>query len=477
LGRLRRLPLRVRLVVGFAGAMLVVLLAAGAFVVWRVQTALDHRLDQDLANQSADLTKAASAAAPAAALAAVASEGRDAQILDAGGRILASGPGISGGTALLTPEQARSARSRPLTAGRGTLFSGRGRHLRIRATPVGGPGPAAVAVTAVRLDQRDEALRELLAQLAIANLAALAIASFVGYRLAHAALDPVEDYRAQAERIAQGAAGVRLSVPVEPGDEIARLGATLNAMLDAQERAADRQRQFIDDASHELRTPLAVQAAEIDLALRKRRTAGEYEAALHRLATSTTRLVDLTEDLLALGALGSATPSAEDLDAGRLLRSAAQRARGQADGREVVVEARAGLLVHADPRLLERALGNLVDNAARHGGGRITLSAREDGAVVTLAVHDEGPGPSPGFLSHAAERFRQGDSARAETGTGLGLALVDAIATAHGGQLRICAEGHHHRQPTSHPELIEVACMHPDRGTTVTLLLTIAMPA
>jgi two-component system OmpR family sensor kinase len=467
-----RLPLRVRLVAGFVGAMIVVLVAAGAFVFWRVQFALDHRLDQDLRSQTGDLRQAAARQTPSAALASLRDQAREAQLLTAGGAVLASGSGIAGGRPLLTPEQARRAARGELQTGRGYLFSKRGRHLRILAVPVGGSGPAAVAAGAVRLDQRDEALRELLAQLTIANLLALALASFVGYRLAHAALDPVERYRALAEEIAQGATGVRLDVPAGPEDEISRLGSTLNAMLDAQERAAERQQQFIDDASHELRTPLTTLSAEIDIALRKPRSAEAYEATLRRLRTGTTQLVELAETLLTLGALGSATPNAQDVDARDLLMSAGARARGQLDARAVEVGSAEGLVLHADAVLLDRALGNLVDNAVRYGAGTITLTAdREDGAVV-LAVHDEGAGMPPDFLAHAAERFRQDESSRTGAGAGLGLSLVDAIVTAHGAQLRICSADRHHHRPAIHAELERVPCRHPGAGTTVSMLLT-----
>src|SRR5262249_3245023 len=155
------------------------------------------------------------------------------------------------------------------------------------------------------------------------------LTSAVGYWFARAALDPVERYRAQAERITHGAAGVRLDVPDAPRDELTRLGETLNGMIDALERAAERQKNFIDDASHELRTPLAALNAETAVALRKRRTPEEYEASLNRLASTTRQLTDLTETLLSLGALGSAIPTLETLSAPELLARAAARARAQ----------------------------------------------------------------------------------------------------------------------------------------------------
>jgi two-component system OmpR family sensor kinase len=467
-----RLPLRVRLVAGFAVAMLVVLVGAGAFVFWRVQYALDHRLDEDLQTQNSDLRQAAAHLAARAALASRRDEARETQLLTRTGAVLAAGPGVPAGRALLSPDQAARATRAPLHTGRGYLFSQRGRHLRILAAPVPGHGPAEVALSAVRLDQRDEALRELLAQLAIANLLALAIASFVGYRLAHAALDPVERYRADAEEIARGATGVRLDVPDGQHDEIARLGATLNAMLDAQQRASERQRQFVDDASHELRTPLAALRAEIDLALRKPRTVTEHEHTLRRISDSTSELIDLADTLLTLGALGSSAPAAVEIPVERPLAEAARRSRGQlAGGRAACVGAASELVVHADEALLGRALGNLVDNAVRYGAGDITLTATRHAATVVLAVHDQGAGMPPEFLAHAPQRFRQLASSRHGRGAGLGLALVDAIVTAHHGQLRICSGGHHHAQPTAHPALAAVACAHASTGTTISILL------
>jgi signal transduction histidine kinase len=478
-GLLARLPVRARLVVGFVLAMVVVLTGAGAFVFWRVQFALDKRLTEDLAAQTADLRDAARLSAPTAALSALGGRSRAGQLLAADGRVLAGGPGL-GRTPLLRASEARAAVRHEVRTSRGTLFSPRGRHVRIRALPVraAGPGRAAVAVSVVRLDQRDEALRELLVQLAVANLVALALASGVGYRLARGALDPVERYRARAERITRGATGVRLDVPPGPRDEISRLGSTLNAMLAAQERAAARQGQFVDDASHELRTPLSALSAEVELALARDRPAEELRDALRRIADDTARLSALADELLTLGSLGRTTADARPIAASEACERAAGRARtqlGDGSGRPVVVEAAEELPAWADPGLLDRALGNLVDNAVRHGAGTITVSARavdEPAALAcVLAVHDEGPGPPAAFLPHAAERFRRGETSRSGPGSGLGLALVDAIATAHGGQLRICAGGAHHRQEVVDEALDTVPCRHPAAGTTAALLL------
>jgi signal transduction histidine kinase len=471
--RFSELPVRVRLVSGFAGAMLVVLTGTAAFVFWRVQISLDHRLNQDLTAQLTDLEAAAMRLPPHQALASLRDEARESQILTINGVVLASGPGIPAGTALLNPSQASRAGSRELSTGRGNVFSKRGEHLRIRAVPVHRQGRAAVAATAVRLGQRDEALRELFGQLAIGGFAALLIASAVGYRLARAALDPVERYRAEAEKVAKGATGVRLNVPAGQPDEVRRLGSTLNSMLEALDQASERQRQFIDNASHELRTPLAVLAAEIDLALRKQRSASEYEQTLHRVAEDTAGLLALSEALLTLGTLQETAPRTKTVQASDLLEAGARRASAQLDDlpdRPVFVIPADSICIRGDDALIQRAVGNLVDNAVRHGQGEITLSASLAEGCVVLTVHDEGRVP-PDFLPKAAERFSRADQSRTGAGTGLGLALVDAIAAAHGGQLRVCSTGGHHFQHTPTTSIATLPCTHPVSGTAASILL------
>jgi signal transduction histidine kinase len=242
--------------------------------------------------------------------------------------------------------------------------------------------------------------------------------------------------RVEAAAISGSEPGRRLPSG-ESRDEIARLAGTLNEMLERLERAIARERSFVADASHELRTPLALLKVELELALRKPRTAPELEQALSSAASETDRLVRLAEDLLVLA----------QSDDGRLpLRRDAVRAcdllasvqesfgrRAEAAGRTVEREASDGSTLDADRVRLEQALGNLVDNALRHGSGTIHLSAVERNGQVELHVLDEGEGFPPTFLPHAFERFGRADEARTSGGAGLGLALASAIAEAHGG--------------------------------------------
>jgi signal transduction histidine kinase len=227
-------------------------------------------------------------------------------------------------------------------------------------------------------------------------------------------------------------------------DEIGRLGATLNGMLDRLdssylrlEESLERERKFVADASHELRTPLATLKAELDLALRGERDAAELRAAIASAAEETDRLIQLAEDLLVIARSdqGKLPIRREKLAAATLLAAVQARfaSRAAAAGASIRHKAPDGLMLSGDHLRLEQALGNLVDNALRHGGTGIDLGATAGNRRVTLWVRDDGDGFLEGFEERAFERFTRADPGRTGPGTGLGLAIVAAIARAHGG--------------------------------------------
>jgi signal transduction histidine kinase len=250
--------------------------------------------------------------------------------------------------------------------------------------------------------------------------------------------------RRRAAAIAPATTGQRLPVP-PARDEIGRLGETLNDMLARLEAAFARERTFVADASHELRTPLSILKAELELAVREGRSPEELRAALESAAEETDRLVRLAEDLLVIARLdqGRVPLRPVDPDATELLATVAARfeARARAAGRSVSVSNRVGAdderaVVHGDRVRLEQAVGNLVDNAMRHGAGDVLLAARPSADGVELHVVDAGPGLAPDFIDHAFERFARADGGRSRGGAGLGLAIVAAIASSHGGSAR-----------------------------------------
>ncbi|MGW9134259.1 ATP-binding protein [Streptomyces sp. NPDC055681] len=309
--------------------------------------------------------------------------------------------------------------------------------LRLKAQRVRLPDRQVIAVAAVRRGHRDEALRELLAQLAIAMGLTLVAASYVGYRTARAALDPVERYRRRAASLADGTSGVRLPVPEDRDDELTRLGHTLNEMLERLEAAAERERRFLADASHELRTPLSLLRAELDVALHRPRPATELTETLRSVDSEVQRLIDLTNALLDLEQLGGTDHLARSpIDLPELVASAVDpyRAVAAREHRSISVDVAPGT-VDVDANWIHPAIGNLIDNALRHSYGDIHVTATAKGRL-RLTVTDEGPGFPADFLPKAFDRFACAEASRTSPGSGLGLAFVAAVAASHGGTAR-----------------------------------------
>ena len=195
-------------------------------------------------------------------------------------------------------------------------------------------------------------------------------------------------------------------------------------MLDRLRDSYERERRFVADASHELRTPVAVIKTELEGALR----AGGHDPRCARRSMAAVEecdhLAQLAEDLLVLARAARAgcpcDPS--ELAASELLEGVRERFadRARARGRAIRVEAADGLRVVADELRLRQALGNLVDNALRHGAGDVVLASRAGDGGVELEVADAGPGFPPELGERAFERFARGDAARTRGGTGLG---------------------------------------------------------
>jgi signal transduction histidine kinase len=203
-------------------------------------------------------------------------------------------------------------------------------------------------------------------------------------------------------------------------------------MLDRLEKALERERGFVADAGHELRTPLALLRTELELAARQARSEAELRAAVDAASRETERLSQLAEDLLLIARAdrGRLPLRVEDVEVDELFSSVVSRFDWRA---RVARRPAEGLRVQADRLRLEQALGNLVDNALRHGGGAVELAACEQNGRVELHVRDGGTGFPDGFLDRAFDRFARADPARGGGGAGLGLAIVRTIALAHGG--------------------------------------------
>ena len=383
------------------------LVAAAAFVYVQLRADLDESVD-------AALDSRAAAVARGGAQAGLAGDPEDgfAQLQSRDGRIIESAGGSPG------PVEAVSGERR---------VPGIDGTARVLARPAG----ANMVVVGQTLEDRDEVLAGLIAAFAIGGPLAVVLASLLGYALAGAGLRPVEAMRRRA-----AAGDERLPLP-EAHDEIRRLGETLNDMLARMRRSLERERRFVADASHELRTPLAVLKTELESALRAGDAGPEARAAISSAIEECDRLAQLAEDLLVIArtAEGELPVRPEALACRPLLegvrdRFAERAARG---GRAIDVED-GDVTVIADPLRIRQALGNLVDNALRHGAGDVVLRAHAEDGGVALEVSDHGAGFAPDIAGRAFERFARGDRARTRGGTGLGLAIVRAIAEAHGGR-------------------------------------------
>ena len=426
------LPIRFRLTLAFGLAMAVVLAATGLFLYLRVGAALDRTIDQSLRQRANDV---GALVREGDSRLAAGGEGL-AQVLDPGGTVVDSARGL-GRPLLDAAETSRAARA-PVEI-RSRRVPGSDEPARLLARPVQTPRGRVVVVVGASLENRGDALGSLLLALLLGGPVALLLASFAGYGLAAAALRAVESMRREAESVSAAEPGRRLPLP-PARDEIHRLAQTLNGMLGRLESALARERRFVSDASHELRTPLAALRAELELALRRKRTPEELEGALRSAAEETERLSQLAEDLLVLARAeeGGLPVRRERLAAPELLARVRRRyeRRAAAARRRLEVQAKDRLELSADRRRVEQALGNLVENALRHGRGRIRVWAERRDGHVELHVSDEGPGFSQDFIAHAFEPFSRGDQARSGGGAGLGLAIIDVIARAHGGAAR-----------------------------------------
>ena len=271
------------------------------------------------------------------------------------------------------------------------------------------------------------------------SLLAVGAAFLVGWRIAGTALRPTAEITAQAEAIREGTPAPTITANADM-HEFARLVQVLNAMLGRLDRASAVQRRFTADASHELRGPLTALRGELDLALKRDRSPPEYRAALERCREEVMRLTRMATDLLTLARNEAGLNDQDQAEVD--LRLVAERVVG----RYHAVATDRGLrftlsgpaaVVRGDPAMVERIIGNLVDNAVKHSpaGGAITLEIAS-GDPVGLTVRDRGPGIPQGDQAQLFSRFFRGEAPHGDgNSTGLGLAIAKAAAEAHGGRL------------------------------------------
>ena len=412
------------------------LAGAGLFVYVRLRTDFNEAINETLGERSAGLALVARKPDPTleALGAGVVGDPEQSfgQVLDANGRVIYTAGGARG-AALQPREVARSLRGPVRFERRVAGIEGRVRVIARRAG-------ARVIVAGESLDDRDQALHDLVRALLISGPLAVLLASSIGYALATAGLAPVEAMRRRAAQVSLTAADERLPLP-GARDEVRRLGETLNDMLDRLRRSFERERRFVADASHELRTPIAVLKTELEGALRAGDYGPDVRDALVAAVEECDHLAQLAEDLLVVARAqeGRLPVRREELVVQSVLEGVSERFsdRARQYGRVIRVDADESLSVSADPLRVRQALGNLVDNSLRHGDGDVVLTGRRMQGGVALEVADHGAGFAPDIARRAFERFTAGDHARTGRHAGLGMAIVRSVAEAHGGSALI----------------------------------------
>lgn len=424
----RRWSLRARLTAAATLVIVILVALAAVVLVWRVDTALRASTDAIVRRQAADIAATSatgrSPQVPTTAGAALV------QITDTSGTVIDSSVSIEGEPLAF-----------PITP------SLPGQPLKTRTVEVSALDQTPYLVTAVTtegtpaydiyvglpLTEVNRSTAELATTLAAgAPVLTLAFAVLTWVMAGHA-LRPVETLRRQAADITATDLHRRLAVP-STGDELERLGSTLNNLLDRLDRSLSRQRQFVADAAHELRSPIA--------AIRSQAEVDDHVNGLpspSAIAIESARLTHLVDDLLLLARLDAEPlrrPELLDLDDVVLTEVSLM---SRLDGPVILSSGVTAVQITGDPRQLSRAVRNLLDNATRYALSAVVVTLHELGGEAVLVVADDGPGIPEEDRTRALERFTRLEEARARStgGAGLGLAIVSEVVSAHHGSLVI----------------------------------------
>jgi two-component system, OmpR family, sensor kinase len=412
------MTLRLRSILAAALATMIAVVVLGSAIDVLVARHLRSELDRTLRTRAVEVAQLAASApalltTPGALDSPVGATQAMVEVVDARDRIVARS--LSLGGRVLPQAVAREA----IRGGhaRFTSVDFGDQELRVYVAPlstVSGSASGGGVLVGASTNGLMDTIRAVHALTLLAALGAAAIGAAAIALLMRGALRPLARLdRAAGEIERTGDARRRLPDP-NRADEVGRLATTLNAMLESLERAREAERRFVADASHELRTPLTALRGNVEHLARHGATPG----LVADLQADAERLARLADDLLVLSREESAAAPAEDVRLDELAREAAAP--------DVDVST-APVTVRGDGAALGRALTNLVDNARRHGHGRIAVVVAESGDLATLTVEDEGAGIAEADRERVFERFTG-------RGSGLGLAIVRATAERHGGR-------------------------------------------
>ncbi len=307
------------------------------------------------------------------------------------------------------------------------------------ATVPAGPGTALMFVQSTEPIERTLDRMQLV--LLLVGLGGIVAAALIGLAVARSALLPVRRLSAAAEHIAR--TDELTPIDITGDDELASLAASFNEMLAALEASRDRQRRLVADAGHELRTPLTSLRTNLELLAQADRQGGLAREQRDEIFTDATAQVEelstLVGDLVELARDEPLVRTPEPLDLADIVSRAVDRVRRRAIGLTFDVDLAPWWIV-GEPQIVERAVTNLLDNAAKWSPHHGTVSVRLEGGVLTVA--DQGPGISEPDLPMIFERFYRAADARTMPGSGLGLSIVRQAANRHGGSVTV-----HNQEP------------------------------
>ncbi len=291
------------------------------------------------------------------------------------------------------------------------------------------------------LEPQDRVLSKLGLVMLLLGGAGVIAAALAGWAVARNGLRPVRRLTAATEEIAR--TEVLRPIEVEGNDEIARLASSFNQMLAALSASRDRQRQLVADAGHELRTPLTSLRTNLDLLLQADSAGGMApESRVELLDDVRAQIEELTTligDLVELAREEPVNHVVEPVDLAEVVDRAVARVRRRAPDVDFVVDTDSWW-VTGEAGALERAVLNLLDNAAKWSPPRGTVTITLSGGL--LSVVDQGPGIADEDLPHVFDRFYRSPESRSMPGSGLGLSIVRQIASRHSGRVEAgCAPG------------------------------------
>lgn len=267
----------------------------------------------------------------------------------------------------------------------------------------------------------------------IASLIVLAVVAGIGTLVAGRLLRPIRQMRETAERVSAHSLSERL--PVRGRDDVSQLSQTMNDMLDRLDDALDSQRRLLSDVGHELKTPITIVRGYVEVM-----DPADPEDVRETQALAVDeldRMGRLVQDLAGAAALHGPSPVLlRPVDTADLVRQIVRKAEG-IEGAEVTAGPVVDVVAMLDPGRITQALLQLAQNGVTHGRGRLVIGSNVTGDDVELWVRDFGPGVPDDAKSEVFERFQRGADAEGRTGSGLGLHIVQVIARAHGGSVRV----------------------------------------